>query len=329
MMGRIDRFRPIARPRRMLLVAFALFGAGNSPVAAQNLNLNNFALEDLFGSNILRQPVDIAWTPDGRVLVATKEGLIRIFDDKFKEEGTALDVSNVLCTDQERGLLSILIHPNFEDNKYIYVYYMHTGKGGNCNVPTNSVPDKDGPASRLSRFILPNSNVIDFSMEKVIMETGPSGKSHNGGGMAFGTDGNIYLSTGDTGYSKKYNPAPKLNNLFGKILRITDEGAIPMDNPYYSVDNSPCNNRNTPTDDGTKKCPEIFSVGLRNPFNLAMDPSEESVRFYIGDVGRATWEEINEGGIGFEKANYGWRSREGPCESGKTASSKCDIDSSY
>eukprot|EP00978_Attheya_sp_CCMP212_P048179 scaffold482423_cov55-Attheya_sp.AAC.1 len=130
----------------------------------------------------MKHTVDIAWTPDGRVLVATKEGIIKIFDDEFKEEGTALDVSNVLCTDQERGLLSILVHPKFEDNNFIYVYYMHKGDDGNCNFPIHTVPAKDGPSSRLSRFILlPNSNEINVSTEKVILETGPSGKMHNGG----------------------------------------------------------------------------------------------------------------------------------------------------
>eukprot|EP00978_Attheya_sp_CCMP212_P028431 scaffold98084_cov36-Attheya_sp.AAC.4 len=322
-MGKIDFSKAIVA-RGMLLLVFALFWVGNSPVTAQNVNLNNFELEDLLDKNVLRQPVDIAWTPDGRVLVATKNGIIKVYDENFQEIATSLDVSNVLCTDQERGLQSILIHPNFEHNKFIYVYYMHKGDDGNCNTPTNLVPAKDGPSSRLSRFILPNSNEINVSTEKVIIETGPSGKSHNGGGMAFGTDGNIYLSTGDTGYKPSMTPAPKLNNLFGKILRITDDGEIPEDNPYYKANNK-CNEKNTPANGGNKECPEIFSVGLRNPFNLAMDPNNESVRFYIGDIGWATWEEINEGGLGFEKANYGWAEREGPCQAKSTARNQCGV----
>eukprot|EP00978_Attheya_sp_CCMP212_P007617 scaffold17661_cov48-Attheya_sp.AAC.1 len=201
---------------------------------------------------------------------------------------------------------------------------MHEGEGRNCNLE----PTKDGPSSRLSRFILPNSNEIDVSTEKVILETGPSGRMHNGGAMAFGNDGYIYIATGDTGYNRSKNPAPKLNNLFGKILRITDDGAIPKDNPYYNTDNKKkCNdkNTNTPANGGDKECPEIFSVGFRNPFNLDMDPRKDKVRFLVGDVGRGTWEEISEGGHGFEKANYGWRGREGPCEQGEIASNKCGL----
>eukprot|EP00978_Attheya_sp_CCMP212_P029900 scaffold108092_cov59-Attheya_sp.AAC.2 len=79
-------------------------------------------------------------------------------------------------------------------------------------------------------------------------------------------------------------PAPNLNNLFGKILCITDDGEIPKDNPYYKANNK-CNKKNTPANGGDKECPEIFSVGLHNPFNLAMDLNNESVRLYIGDVG--------------------------------------------
>eukprot|EP00978_Attheya_sp_CCMP212_P020850 scaffold60247_cov48-Attheya_sp.AAC.1 len=320
-MGKLYLSTGTSTRRMIVLLAFLLLWAGKSPAEAQKININNFEFEDLFGKKNMKQTTDIAWTPDGRVLVATKGGIVKVYDENFKEKATALDVSKVLCTESERGLLSILVHPNFEDNNYIYVYYMHKGEGGNCDTDHA----QNGPSSRLSRFILPNSNEINDSTEKVILETGPSGIMHNGGGMSFGNDGNIYLATGDSGYSRSLNSARKLNNLFGKVLRITDDGKIPKDNPYYSADNSPCNEKNTVKDAGNKECPEIFSVGLRNPFSLAMDPRKDKVRFLIGDVGAKTWEEINEGGHGFEEANYGWWNREGPCEHGQTAGNKCGV----
>ena len=144
--------------------------------------------------------------------------------------------------------------------------------------------------------------------------------------MSFGNDGKLYLATGDTGYPRRIDPANNLDNLWGKILRINENGKIPSDNPYVGEKNSrPCGQEIINPGDGTSRvCSEIFARGLRNPFSLEMNPNKKfDVEFHVSDVGRVNWEEINVGGTGYEKANYGWREREGPCEMGEGRSTKC------
>ena len=146
--------------------------------------------------------------------------------------------------------------------------------------------------------------------------------------MSFGPDGNLYLATGDTGYPRSIDPANNLDNLWGKILRIKDDGTVPSDNPYVGQNKSQrCGGKIiNPGDGKSRVCTEIFARGFRNPFSLEMNPNIKNgdVEFHISDVGRENWEEINIGGTGYEKANYGWREREGPCQMGKTSSNSCD-----
>jgi hypothetical protein len=96
--------------------------------------------------------------------------------------------------------------------------------------------------------------------------------------------------------------------LLGKILRITPNGEIPIDNPFSSAVADRCNTTGRTT--AGRKCRETFAWGLRNPFRFAFDPNATGTRFFINDVGQSTWEEIDEGQSG---ADYGWNVREGPC----------------
>jgi len=241
-----------------------------------------------------------------------------------KLQTPALDLSDVVCTEQERAVFSVTVHPNFDgkDNQYIYIFYIQKGSGG-CLDPIDTIkPHPDGPVSRLSRFVLPQSNIIDPSSEEIILETGPVGRKHLGGHVAFGNDGYMYVSTGDAGHSIRRGPdvISHPDNLHGKILRVTDDGTAPDDNPYVDKNNKDsirCNDRAVPSgDENTSvRCQEIFSYGLRNPFNLAMDPTTTTgVRFLINDVGMSAYEEVSEGGTGYETKHYGWHQREGPCK---------------
>jgi len=130
--------------------------------------------------------------------------------------------------------------------------------------------------------------------------------------MEFGSDGMLWVTSGDVG-ARSLNWAQLRNNLFGKIIRVTDSGGIPLDNPYQGEGTARCKETGE-TEEGLI-CQEIFAYGLRNPFRFSIDPNfTDKVRFLVSDVGQKTWEEINVGGTDYAGANYGWPSIEGPCE---------------
>ncbi len=254
------------------------------------------------------QGTDLEFLPTGEILVSEKNGRVVIVDDGVLLPTPALDLSASLCNDIERGVSGIAVHPDFETNRWIYVYYTYP-KFGNCGQS-----ELDGPVNRLSRFVLPPSNVIDPASEVVLLDTPPMFKSnHNSGYVEFGNDGFLYVSIGDSGIPFFYGWQRDLGYLNGKIVRITDDGDIPATNPYQGPGTARCNIDGVPpagSDPGTA-CQEVFASGLRNPFRLAFDPNTTDTRFFINDVGHTTWESIDEGQVG---ADYGWPQYEGPCE---------------
>ena len=209
-------------------------------------------------------------------------------------------------------------------NHCSYTYYTYP-KFGNCDED----PD-DGPVNRLSRWTWnPTLNEIDPDSEVVLLDT-PSAAfpMHNAGKIEFGKDGYLYVTIGDTGVDDE---AQSLSSVLGTMVRLTDTGDIPPDNPFANdSEGVRCN----VTGRGDGKCQEIYAAGLRNPFRFAMDPntSGNKVRFFINDVGASAWEEINEGGDDFEDnsvfnynlgvQNFGWPEREGPCIRGRSGG--CD-----
>jgi hypothetical protein len=145
----------------------------------------------------------------------------------------------------------------------------------------------------------------------------PAG-NHNGGDLHVGNDGDLYVSVGDGGTNPRGSgpsAAQDLSLLNGKILRITTSGSVPADNPLVGVSGAAsCATAGISASISTK-CTEIYDYGLRNPFRFAFDPNTSATRFFINDVGQSTWEEVDNGGNGF---NYGWDSREGFCNTGST-----------
>ena len=130
--------------------------------------------------------------------------------------------------------------------------------------------------------------------------------------MEFGVDGMLYVTTGDAG-QRSEQWAQKRYNLQGSIIRITDSGDIPDDNPFTGDGTARCNETGKTEDNLI--CQEIFAYGLRNPFRFTMDPhSTDKVRFLVSDVGEKTWEEISVGGTDYAGVNYGWPILEGPCD---------------
>ena len=248
---------------------------------------------------------------DGKpmMLLSSKEGAINVLEDPDNSDDAILvaDLSNILCTNGERGLQTILPHPNFKSNRYIFMYYSR--KVADC--PEDATK---GPSNRLSRFTMnPSTLKIDLSSEVVLLETPPSPKRvHNGGAMAIGNDGLLYITTGDAG-TREPAYSQDLRNLYGKVLRLDVDGNVPDGNPYTKASGkkgvSCRKNKGRPPAGSPSDavCEEIFAHGLRNPFRISMDANTKNkVRFTIQDVGASLWEEISYGGSDFIGTNYNW-----------------------
>lgn len=260
----------------------------------------------------LSQPTGLAFTPDGRLLVTSKEGQLRIYTTTLLPS-PALDLSSTLCTNSEQGLLSVAVDPQFASNNYIYVYYTFK-KFPACESDTTSAP-----VNRVSRFTLGSNNLVNLASEVILLDNILSYHgNHNGGDLHFGKDGYLYVSVGDggcdyagnSGCAGSNDAAQELHTLLGKMLRITSSGAPAPGNPYQGSGTAVCKTGSTTPG---KKCREIYATGLRNPFRTAFDPNASSTRFFINDVGQNMWEEINLGQLG---ADYGWNIREGNCVNG-------------
>ncbi len=290
------------------MVTIATAMASASPAAAAPTVPPDF--EDRLVANV-GAAGQVAFTPDGRMLIASRFGALRIYTNGSLLSTHALNLSPKLCPDRERGLLGLAVHPDFASNRYIYLFYTHK-KHGTCEYNTPR-----SPVNRISRFVLPSTNVINPASETVMVDNMPSPDGiHNAGGLGFGNDGYLYASIGDggcdysgTGGCAGGNDAARDQHvLTGKLLRITPSGGIPADNPFRGPDSARCNLTGR-TDPG-KKCQETYAWGLRNPWRFAFDPNAAGTRLFINDVGQVTWEEVNLGQAG---ADYGWNVREGLC----------------
>lgn len=212
-------------------------------------------------------------------LVAEKEGTVRVVlpDGSIRPE-PYLTLS--VTSDLERGLLGIELHPDYPDKPFVYVYYT-TGPG--------ALNYSGAPKNRVSRFRTLNGVGVD---EKILLDDIPSDSGrHNAGDLQFGTDGKLYIATGDGGANM--NLAQNLKSLAGKILRLKPNGKIPKTNPFYGRKN---------------RRGEIFAYGFRNPFRITVRRSNQSL--FAADVGWNEWEELD---MVQTKGNYGWPLFEGPC----------------
>lgn len=274
--------------------------------------------EDVLVTNI-GGPTAIAFTPDGRLLITTQGGQLRVYQNGNLLGAPALDLSSRVCANSERGLLGVAVDPDFTNNRFIYLYYTFN-KFSTC--PTGQPTNALNPVNRVARFILGSDNVVVPGSEIILIDNihSPNG-NHNGGDLQFGKDGLLYISVGDggadyagdSGGAGANDAARDRHVLLGKILRITRDGLIPPTNPFQGANSARCNT--TGMTMAGNWCQETFAWGLRNPFRLAFDPNAAGTRFFINDVGQGAWEEIDEGISG---ADYGWNIREGPCANGST-----------
>ena len=247
-------------------------------------------------------PTALAFTPDGRLLVTSQPGQVRVVLSGVVTQALDLSANNKICSDFERGLLGVAVDPNFTTNQYVYLYYTFN----KFNAPNAGACDHNSgtaPVNRVSRFVLQSSNTL--TAETVLLDNIPSPNgNHNAGDLHFGADGLLYVSAGEGGSTPE--AAQQLNVLGGKVLRIQIDGTAPLSNPYASEPTSRRCGDPAGVPGGSGKCKETFAHGLRNPFRFAFVPG--SNQFYINDVGQNAWEEID---IGQAGVNYGWPCREG------------------
>jgi len=256
------------------------------------------ALVEVFG-DVLRDGrgdliVDLVSAPvDGeRWYAAQRRGTILTFLDDGEPATEVMDLHGLLRVDNpELGVMGLALHPQFLENRDLYVSYTAPSDRGGNHV------------GRISRFTLDaDLRIADLASEVVVFEVVQPAASHNLNKIAFGPDGYLYAAIGDGGnpndrFGNGQNPATTM----GTIIRIDTDGEdvergtayrIPNDNPFVDDD---------------AFAPEIWAWGLRNPWRITFDAVTGDL--WTGDVGQDTWEELNR----IERGeNYGWPRREGP-----------------
>jgi len=238
----------------------------------------------------LRSPLDLAPATDGsgRLFVVEQGGRIVTVKDGAVAPSPFLDITDRVTAGGERGLLGMALHPAFPSDPRVFVDY--TDLDGNT-VVSSFTPSLD-------------ADVLDPASERVILQVEQPYSNHNGGSLAFGPDGMLYVGLGDGGSGgDPQGNGQRLDTLLGKILRIdvdVPDGAetpyrIPPDNPY--------------ADGAGGARPEIWLSGLRNPWRMRFDPPTGDL--WIGDVGQSAWEEIDVVRSGQKGLDLGWNVMEG------------------
>ena len=269
--------------------------AGDAPATQVTL-----AVQRVFPNLSFSSPVGLLQAPGSasRWFVIEQAGRVRQFvNDAATSASTSfVDISARVRSGGEMGLLGLAFHPQFPTDPRVYLSY------------TTGDPQL---VSRISEFrSTDGGQTLDAASERILLTVNQPATNHNGGHIAFGPDGFLYIGFGDGGSGG--DPFGSIGNgqntqtLLGKMLRIdisAENGAvryrIPAGNPFAA--NTPCN-----AGSGAQACPEIYALGLRNPWRWSFDTG--SGELWLGDVGQGAWEEIDRIVAG---GNYGWRCREG------------------
>ncbi|MEX0976432.1 MAG: PQQ-dependent sugar dehydrogenase [Woeseia sp.] len=253
-------------------------------------------VQQAFTQLAFSQPLAMLQAPgdDSTWYVVERRGTIQAFPND--SSATMADVEpfgdltdRVNSSANEAGLLGMAFHPDFDNNRVVYLSYTR-------GTPLESV---------VSCFIIDSSTGnLDVDSEEVLLTVEQPQGNHNGGNVAFGPDGLLYIGFGDGGGSgDPQGNGQNTTNVHGTILRIdVDSGspyAIPADNPFAG--NTECFQGTS-----TMDCPEIFAWGFRNPWRFSFD--RDTGDLWVGDVGQGSWEEVNRVEI---SENYGWNEREG------------------
>jgi glucose/arabinose dehydrogenase len=246
------------------------------------------------------RPLAAVHSGDGsdRLFVVEQGGRIAVVRDGRRADRPFLDVAELITAGGEQGLLGLAFHPDFPSDPRLFVNYTEAEEGDTIVSSLRVSPD--------------DADQVDPASEEVLLRIGQPYANHNGGALAFGPDGFLYVATGDGGSGgDPHDNGQRTDTLLGKILRIDVDAAgdgrrygIPPDNPFA----------------GGGGEPEIWLYGLRNPWRMSFD--RDTGDLWIGDVGQGAWEEIDvhragtAGGV-----NFGWARMEGAhCVAGQ----ECD-----
>ncbi|MDB4949070.1 MAG: glucose/sorbosone dehydrogenase [Gemmatimonadetes bacterium] len=220
---------------------------------------------------------------DARLFVVEQPGRIRIVKNGQLLPTPFLDITDRVGSGGERGLLGLAFHPRYAANGFLYVDYT----------------DRNGD-TRIERYrVSADADRADPASAHLVLGIAQPFANHNGGQVAFGPDGRLYVGMGDGGsggdpMGNGQNP----NALLGKLLRLdvdaADPYAVPADNPFAGQ---------------AGKRGEIWATGMRNPWRFSFD--REAGLLYVADVGQNAWEEVDVVPAATAGANYGWNVMEG------------------
>jgi glucose/arabinose dehydrogenase len=218
----------------------------------------------------LEVPWSIVWAPDGRMIFTERPGRVRVMEKGTLNPKPLLTLTDVESAG-EAGLMSVALHPQFSSNHFVYLSYAYTS--GGLRV-------------RVVRYREAAEGLVD---RKVIIEDLPAARAHAGCRIRFGSDGKLYVTTGD---ATNRNLAQQLNSLAGKTLRLNDDGTVPQDNPFVGRQDAR---------------PEIWSLGHRNAQGLDFQPGTnlmfQTEHGPSGFDGPGGGDEVN---IVEKGKNYGW-----------------------
>lgn len=292
----------------VITLSFSGCGGGTEPGAVSVEPVLD--VERVFPALVFTAPVAMLQAPgDGsRWFVVEQGGTVRAFDNAPSVSATKpfIDIHTLVTSGGETGLLGMAFHPNFPADPRAFLSYT-TG----------------GLVSRVSEFSSTDGGAtLDPGSERVLMAVNQPESNHNGGNIAFGPDGFLYIGLGDGGGGNDMHGAAGngqlMTTLLGKMLRIDVSPsvgyAIPDGNPFKG--NPQCGSGGT----GTASCPEIYASGFRNPWRWSFD--RLTGELWVGDVGQSAREEIDRVVRG---GNYGWRCFEGTLNTGLACGSEPNL----
>ena len=200
------------------------------------------------------EPWALAFLPDGRILVTEKKGVLKL----VRLGGDTVDVAGAPKVDYggQGGLGDVALHPDFANTGYIYLSYAEAGDG-----------NTRGAAVARGKLVLEGAPRIEGLQVIWRQEPKVTGRGHYGHRIAFGPDGMMYVSSGER---QKFDPAQDLNANLGKIVRLSDTGMIPSDNPFY--------------DQGRVKA-QVWAYGIRNPLGIDFDSEGRLWEMEMGPAG--------------------------------------------
>lgn len=270
-------------------------------------------------------PISVVQPPDGshRLFVVDQVGKVWIIDAAGQRMSQPfIDITSKLVSPlrpfyDERGLLSLAFHPNFSSNGKFYLFYTAPPPAGGptTDAGNTGLPKRWNNTTTISEFTVSssNANMANIASERILLHEAHPQSNHNGGTIAFGPDGYLYISIGDGGNKNDIGPGHVEDwytvnaggngqdieqNLMGNVLRIDVNSStdgkpygIPSDNPFVNK----------------RGLDEIFAYGFRNPYRFSFDMSG-SRRMFLGDAGQNLYEEVD---VVEKGGNYGWNVKEG------------------